>query len=448
MEKGSARSNWTLLWLQKTVKKEVTCEGVGLHSGQPARMTFAPAEPNSGLVFVVPGPDGQVEIPALVENVAPTADLIRATTLLKDGVKIHTVEHVLAALNGLGITNCRIELEGGEPPVPSCGSALSYVEMIDEAGIRDQGLPSVYYKINQPVKYQEGPVEISAVPADDFLLSFHVDFDDPAIGVQEATFELKPWIFRREIAPARTFALMRDVAKIQEMGLGQGGSIENALVFDNGRIQGDLELRFPDEVVRHKILDLLGDLALLGMPIQGHIQARLSGHASNVEFTRMLAKAERKMPRIYPPRRPEYWDIASIMEIMPHRYPFLLVDRIVDLQPGSKVTGIKNVTINEPFFQGHFPGHPIMPAVLIIEAMAQVGGVLLLSSVEDPRGKLVYFSGIDEARFRQPVTPGDQLRFELELIKLRGPICKMKGTAWVGENKVAEANLMSSIVDS
>ena len=437
-----------MLWLQKTVDREVTCEGVGLHSGQRARMTFSPAEPNTGITFEVPGPSGPVEIPALVEFVAPEEDLIRATTLVKDGLTIHTVEHVLSALYGMGITNCRIKLEGGEPPVPACGSALSYVEMIDEAGIRDQGLPSVYYKINRPVKYKDGSVEITAEPADDFLVSFHVEYDDPSIGIQEATFEMRPAVFRREIAPARTFAMMRDVAKMREMGLALGGSLENALVFDDGRIEGDLELRFPDEVVRHKVLDLLGDLALLGMPIQGHINARLSGHSSNVAFTRLLAKAERKMPRIYPARRPETWDIASIMEIMPHRYPFLLVDRILDLQPGKKVTGIKNVTINEPFFQGHFPGHPIMPAVLIIEAMAQVGGVLLLSSVEDPRGKLVYFSGIDEARFRQPVTPGDQLRFELELIKLRGPICKMKGTAWVGDSKVAEANLMSTVVDS
>ncbi len=437
-----------MIWLQKTVDKEVSCQGIGLHSGQPARMTFAPAEPNTGLVFEVPCPDGPVEIPAVVENVAPEADLVRATTLVKGGLKIHTVEHVLSALYGLGITNCRIKLEGGEPPVPACGSALSYVEMIDEAGIRDQGLPSVYYKINQPVKYLEGDVEITAEPADDFLVSFHVEYDDPSIGSQDATFEMRPWVYRREIAPARTFAMMRDVDKMREMGLALGGSIENALVFDNGRIHGDLELRFRDEVVRHKILDLMGDLALLGMPVQGHIKARLSGHASNVAFTRILARHERKMPRIYPARKPESWDIASIMEIMPHRYPFLLVDRIIDLQPGKTVTGIKNVTINEPFFQGHFPGHPIMPAVLIIEAMAQVGGVLLLSSVDDPRGKLVYFSGIDEARFRQPVTPGDQLRFELELIKLRGPICKMKGTAWVGDAKVAEANLMSSVVDS
>lgn len=437
-----------MLWLQKTVAKEVTCEGVGLHSGKPAKMTFAPADTNTGLVFEVPGPDGPVVIEALVENVVPEADLIRATTLVKGDVKIHTVEHVLSALSGLGITNCRIILEGGEPPVPACGSALSYVEMIDEAGVEPQGLPSVFYKINRPVTFREGDVEIVAEPADDFLLSFHVDYDDEAIGIQDATFQIRPWVFRDEIAPARTFALMRDIAKIQEMGLAQGGSLDNALVFDDGKLHGDQELRFPDEVVRHKVLDLLGDLALLGMPIQGHIKAKLSGHASNVAFTRILAKAERKMPRIYPKRNPENWDISSIMEIMPHRYPFLLVDRIVDLKPGKTVTGIKNVTINEPFFQGHFPGHPIMPAVLIIEAMAQVGGVLLLSSVDDPRGKLVYFSGIDEARFRQPVTPGDQIRFELELVKLRGPICKMKGTAYVGDAKVAEANLMSSVVDS
>ena len=437
-----------MLWLQKTVAKEVSCEGIGLHSGKSARMTFAPAEPNTGVVFEVPGPDGKVCIEAVVENVAPQEDLIRATTLVKDGVRIHTVEHVLSALSGMGITNCRIILEGGEPPVPACGSALSYVHMIDEAGIEQQGLPWVFYKINRPVTYRDGDVEISAEPSDKFLVSFHVDYDDPAIGTQDATFEIRPRVFREEIAPARTFALMKDVANMKAMGLALGGSLENALVFDNGKLHGDQTLRFPDEVVRHKVLDLLGDLALVGMPIQGHIKARLSGHSSNVAFARILAKAERKMPRIYPARKPENWDISSIMEIMPHRYPFLLVDRIIDLKPGKTVTGIKNVTINEPFFQGHFPGHPIMPAVLIIEAMAQVGGVLLLSSVEDPRGKLVYFSGIDEARFRQPVTPGDQLRFELELVKLRGPICKMKGTAWVGDSKVAEANLMSSVVDS
>ncbi len=439
-----------MLWLQRTVDSSVTIEGLGLHSGKKACMTFAPGAPHSGIVFLVPGagPDGaQVEIKAVVENVSAEKDLVRATTLTQGDVEIHTVEHVLAALSGCGITNCEITIEGGEPPVPACGSSLSYVEMIDEAGIREQGLPAMFYKISQPVKLKQRDVEITAEPAESFLITFQVQYDDPLIGFQELTIDLYPKSFREEIAPARTFAMMSDVDKLREMGLALGGSVENALVFDNGVIAGGLELRFPDECVRHKILDLIGDLALLGMPIQGHIRAKLSGHAANVDFTRILAKSERRMPRIYPPRNADYWDIGSIMEIMPHRYPFLLVDRIIELKPGKTVVGIKNVSINEPFFQGHFPGHPIMPAVLITEAMAQVGGVLLMSSVDDSRGKLVYFSGIDNARFRRPVTPGDQLRFELELIKLRGPICKMRGTAWVDGNLVAEADLLSTVVD-
>ncbi len=437
-----------MLWLQRTVDKEVSIEGIGLHSGAPARMTFQPAELNTGLVFVVPGPDGDVRIPALVEHAVATADLVRATTLVHQGITVHTVEHVLAALYGMGVTNCLIRLEGGEPPVTGCASSLPYVEMIDRAGIRDQGLPSTYHKITRPVTLKLGDAEVTAEPADDFRISFAIAYDDELIGTQEASFEVRPWVFRAEIAPARTFALMRDVEGLREQGLARGGCLQNALVFNDGVLEGGQTLRFPDECVRHKILDLLGDLALLGMPLQGHVHARLSGHAANVEFTRMLAKTERRMPRIYPPREPRHWDIASIMEIMPHRYPFLLVDRITELVPGKRVVGIKNVTINEPFFQGHFPGHPIMPGVLIIEAMAQVGGVLLLSSVEDPRGKLVYFSGIDAARFRQSVLPGDQLRFELELLKLRGPLCKMKGTGWVGDTLVAEAELMSTIVDA
>jgi UDP-3-O-[3-hydroxymyristoyl] N-acetylglucosamine deacetylase / 3-hydroxyacyl-[acyl-carrier-protein] dehydratase len=437
-----------LLCLQKTVKKTVTIEGVGLHSGNTARMSFCPAESNTGLVFKVPGPDGEISIPALVENVVTGDELVRATILESEGIRIHTVEHVLAALGGMGVTNCEIHLEGGEPPVPTCGSSLAYVQMIKEAGIQEQGLPGLTYKINKPVYWKHGDIEISAEPADHFTLSFSIDYDDPAIGKQDVTFEIWPEVFEREIASARTFALMSDVAKLQELGLVRGGSLDNALVFDNGKLSGDQKLRFPDECVRHKLLDLLGDLTLLGMPVQGHIKARLAGHAANVEFTRLLAKKERRMGRIYPPRNPEYWDIASIMEIMPHRYPFLLVDRIFNLVPGKSVEGYKNVTINEPFFEGHFPNHPIMPAVLITEAMAQVGGVLLLSGVDDPRGKLVYFSGIDNARFRHPVVPGDKLEFKLELVKIRGPICKMRGTAWVGDKKVAEADLMSNVVDS
>lgn len=437
-----------MVWLQKTLMGEVSIEGIGLHSGEPVKMTLVPAPINTGLVFMVPGPEGEVAIEAVVENAVEDDALIRSTTLTKHGAKVHTVEHVLAALMGMGITNCEIHLDGPEPPVKGSGSARAYVQMIKDAGIRDQGIPNVFYKINRPVHMRKGDVELTAEPAEHLTLSFHVSYDDPGIGVQDVSFEIRPDVFEREIAAARTFALARDIPALQEMGLAKGGSVENALVFDNGKLMGGQTLRFPDEPARHKLLDLLGDLALLGMPIQGHIKARLSGHAANVGFTRVLAKAERRMPRIYPVRRPEFWDISSIMEVMPHRYPFLLVDRVIELEPGKSVTGIKNVTINEPFFQGHFPGHPIMPAVLIIEAMAQVGGVLLLSSFNDRRGQLVYFSGIDEARFRQPVVPGDQLRFELVMLKRRGPLCKMRGIAYVDGNKVAEAVMMSTVVES
>ncbi len=437
-----------MIRLQKTLGKSVTLEGHGLHTGQASIMTLMPAPINTGIVFEVPGPEGPVKIPALVEHAVPRENMNRATTLEKDGATVTTVEHVLAALFGMGVTNCIVCLEGGEPPVSGCASALVYVNMIQEAGILEQGLPALTYRVNRPRCWRDGRVEISIKPAEQFILSFHIEYDDPAIGIQDATFEIHPDVFQEQIASARTFALMKDVATLQGMGLVKGGSVINALVFDNGKLAGGQKLRFPDECVRHKILDLLGDLALLGMPIQGHVSARFAGHGANVEFTRLLAAGERKLPRIYPPREPTGWDIGSIMAIMPHRYPFLLVDRITELEPGKRVVGLKNVTFNEHFFQGHFPGHPIMPAVLIIEAMAQTGGVLLLSSVNDSRGKLVYFSGIDGARFRQPVTPGDQLKFVLEMVKLRGPMCKMRGTAWVGSDKVAEADLMSTIVDS
>jgi UDP-3-O-[3-hydroxymyristoyl] N-acetylglucosamine deacetylase/3-hydroxyacyl-[acyl-carrier-protein] dehydratase len=437
-----------VIWLQKTVRAPVSVEGVGLHTGKTTRLTFTPAPVNTGLVFRVRTADGEAEIPALIENVPEGELAIRNTTLASGEIKIFTVEHVLAALAGLGVTNCYIDLEGNEPPITSCGSALPYVEMIQEAGLDVQGPPAGHYRINAPVALREGDIEIVAEPCDHFRLSMEVDYDDPLIGRQSASFEITPEVFAREIAPARTFAFMADVVQLRELGYAQGGSLETALVIDEGKLAGEQEFRFPDEIVRHKILDLLGDVALLGMPLQAHIRARRSGHASNARFTRKLAAQERRSSRIFPRRNPEDFDISSILEVMPHRYPLLLVDRVIKLEPMKRVIGLKNVTINEPFFQGHFPGHPIMPGVLIIEAMAQAGGVLLLTSVDEPRGKLVYFTGIDEARFRRPVLPGDVLTLDCQLVKLKGPICKMRGVASVGDEKVAEATLMASLVDA
>jgi UDP-3-O-[3-hydroxymyristoyl] N-acetylglucosamine deacetylase/3-hydroxyacyl-[acyl-carrier-protein] dehydratase len=260
------------------------------------------------------------------------------------------------------------------------------------------------------------------------------------------SFDIDDQTFLREIAPARTFVLERDLELLRQAGWIKGGRLESAVVVGEDRIKNSEPLRFPDEFARHKVLDLLGDLFLLGGPLLGHVRALRSGHQSHVAFVRHLRETL-PLPGRRPGSPPDEWDITAIMDIMPHRYPFLLVDRITKLDEGHRIEGIKNVTINEPFFQGHFPGHPIMPAVLIIEAMAQVGGLLLLHSVEDPTGKLMYFMGIDGARFRRPVTPGDQLRFEVTLIKLKGPISKMRGEAYVGSQLVAEAELLATVVD-
>jgi UDP-3-O-[3-hydroxymyristoyl] N-acetylglucosamine deacetylase / 3-hydroxyacyl-[acyl-carrier-protein] dehydratase len=433
-----------MLFLQKTFADTVSIKGIGLHSGTEVTMKLQPAPINNGIIFKLK--DGS-EIPAKIENYDREASGNRNTTLSKDGKSVQTVEHIMATLYGLGITNCIVELDANEPPEPKTGGVLEYLEAIDQVGIKDQPMPSTYHKIDVPVYMRDGDVIIEAHPSNDTRITFEIDYSDPLIGHKTATFIITPEIFRTEIAPARTFAMKADVEMLQANNLAQGGNLDIALVVDNGKLMNDTSLRFCDEFLRHKILDFIGDLALLGMPLKGHISAKYSGHDTNSKFVQVLAKSERRASRIYPQRAPEYWDISAILETMPHRYPFLLVDRILEIESGKRIVGLKNVTINEPFFPGHFPEHPIMPAVLITEAMAQVGGVLLLSSVENPGSKLVYFSGIDNARFRKPVLPGDQIRFELELVKLRGPICKMRGIAFVDGNKVAEADLMSTIVN-
>ncbi len=436
-----------MLYLQKTIAAEVALTGKGLHTGREARLVLRPAPINTGLVFRVADGDRRVEIPARDEFVPDGIDGFRNTLLARDGVRILTVEHILSALSGCGVTNCWLDLEGTEPPEAENGGTAGIVRQLQAVGIVDQGLPAPYFRVDVPIGLTRGETTLRVEPDPAFRITFRIEYDDPLIGVQEASFAIDPQTYAREIAPARTFALQEDVELLQRQGLARGGTLENALVVADGKLLNEGPLHFPDEFVRHKILDLIGDLALLGMPLQGHVQAVRSGHVANIALVRMLSRRMRGGTRIYPPREPRYWDIASIMKVMPHRYPFLLVDRILELESGKRVVGIKNVSVNEPFFQGHFPGHPIMPAVLITEAMAQVGGVLLMSSVEHPETKLVYFSGIDGARFRRPVTPGDQIRFELELVKLRGPICKMHGVATVDGERVAEADLMSTIVD-
>ncbi len=436
-----------MLRQQRTLRDAVTFEGVGIHTGQASTVRFLPAEPNTGVLFRVTQDGRTVDIPAHVSQVPDNVPFARNTTLVRDGVSVSTVEHVLATVYGLQIDNCILELDGTEPPEPQDGSCKEFVDGILETGIVDQGVPAHALEISHPVQWSKEGIGITAIPYDGFRVSFTIQYQNRVIGTQYASFDITPDVFAKEIAPSRTFALKSEVNHLRSQGLIQGGTLSNALVVGEDEILNDEPLRFPDEFVRHKILDLIGDLSLLGMPIKGHVISLKSGHGPNVNFVRRVSAVEAGTRRIYRSKKPEYWDIRAIMDILPHRYPFLLVDRILEVQPGEKVRGLKNVSINEPFFQGHFPGHPIMPGVLVVEAMAQCGGVLMMSLLEQPETKLVYFSSIDKCRFRKPVLPGDQVEFELDMVKFRRHTCKMRGVARVAGEVVAEAELLAAVVD-
>jgi UDP-3-O-[3-hydroxymyristoyl] N-acetylglucosamine deacetylase/3-hydroxyacyl-[acyl-carrier-protein] dehydratase len=435
---------------QRTIDGRVAFRGIGLHSGLPCTATFEPDVENAGISFV----RTDLKEPS---RIAVTPDSARydpargRRTILSNGVaEVHTVEHILAAIHGLGIDNLRVELDAEEAPEPVDGSALPIVKVLKSVGMREQSAQRRYLKVEEPVTLNDGAVQLLALPHDGLRITFTIDYPDRVVGTQSASFEVDPETFEREIAPARTFVLMRDVEALRSAGLIKGGSLSNAVVVEDEKVLSEEPLRFPNEFVRHKILDLIGDLCLVGGPIRAHVVAFRSGHQSHVKFVRKIQQATMGSAGAARPtlgdQGQQTWEIAAIERILPHRYPMLLVDRILELTE-DRVVGIKNVTANEPFFAGHFPGHPIMPAVLIIEAMAQVGGFMLLNRVADPRSKLVYFIGIDNAKFRRPVVPGDQLRFELGMVKLKGRICKMSGEAYVGDHLVAEAELRASLID-
>jgi UDP-3-O-[3-hydroxymyristoyl] N-acetylglucosamine deacetylase/3-hydroxyacyl-[acyl-carrier-protein] dehydratase len=435
---------------QATLAREISYEGVGIHTGERCRVRFRPAPPGAGIRFVRTDLPDHPEIPVAPENALYDTHQGRRTILRCGPAEVHTVEHLLAAVSGVGIDNIRIELDAREPGDPGDGSAALFVDLLKQAGREEQDEERHYLDLHGPVRFQRGIAELVAVPHPSLRLSVTIEFPQTFIGTQHAAFDVVPEVFTREIAPARTFVLQRDVEKLRSAGLIQGGSLQNAILVDDNRVVNEGGLRFSNEFVRHKVLDLLGDLTLLGRPLRAHVMAWRSGHESHIPFVQEIASADRRAVGFDLPPVPDgngrIWDINAISQIMPHRYPMLLVDRILELTD-TRVVGIKNVTSNEPFFQGHFPGHPIMPAVLIIEAMAQAGGVLLLNKVERPKEKLVYFMGIDRAKFRRPVLPGDQLRFELDLLKLKGRICKMNGKAFVDGQLVAEAELLSSVVE-
>ncbi len=434
---------------QTTIANSVTYRGVGLHTGKDTNITFKPAPPNSGITFVRVDDEKRPTIHVSCSNVRQVEEQSRRTTLGENYYEVHTVEHVLSALFGLGIDNAMIEIDSDEPPEPEDGSVATYVEVLDRAGILEQSESQArVLKITEAVSVDSFGAHLTAVPYDGLRISFTIDYRHPVLGAQFASMDITPEVFRREIAPARTFCFYKDVKILQEKNLIRGGTLDNAIVIGDDGLLNREPLRFPDEFVRHKILDLLGDLSLLGQRLQGHFISAKSGHASNVQFVKKIAEtcSRRTREQSRPIGASSDWNVADVMRILPHRYPFLLVDRILEMEPEKRIVGMKNVTINEPFFQGHFPGNPIMPGVLIIEAMGQVGGLMLFNSVERPEEWLVYFTGVDKVRFRKPVLPGDQVVFELDMIKRRGAICVMNGLAKVDGKTVAEAELMAMLV--
>lgn len=427
---------------QKTIASEVTFSGVGLHTGSLTTLTLKPAPPDSGIVFRRVDLPGKPEIPADIDHVV---DVSRGTTLGIGEARVHTIEHSMAAMVGLGIDNLIVELDAEEIPNGD-GSSIPVMTALLKAGIVEQDAEKKYIDVDRPVYYRQDDATLSVFPSDQLRVTMTIAYDHVAIGTQYASFTVDEETFKTQIAPARTFCFLREVRMLQEQGLIVGGSLESAVVIGDEAILND-DLRFPDEFVRHKILDLIGDTFLLGRPIRGHIVGVKCGHEKNVKFAKQIKNSIAKTDEIRPLK--DYrvtapssaLDVNKIMKILPHRYPFLLVDRILAFEPFKHVTGIKNVTVNEPFFQGHWPDIPVMPGVLIVEAMAQVSSLLIFGANGEPDQRLAFFLAIEKAKFRRTVVPGDQLLIESEMVRYRHNACRVRSVAHVEGTIAAEATM-------
>ncbi|MBN1621953.1 MAG: bifunctional UDP-3-O-[3-hydroxymyristoyl] N-acetylglucosamine deacetylase/3-hydroxyacyl-ACP dehydratase [Endomicrobiales bacterium] len=438
---------------QKTIIKEVQLEGIGLHTGNITKAIFKPAPPDSGIKFIRMDIENKPVISASHHQVLGA---IRGTTIGTDSVRVHTVEHLLAVFFGLGIDNLEIQLFNNEPPVID-GSAKPYVDLILKAGIQEQDAPKKYLTLSQPFVYEAENVKIEAYPSDELKIDCTVSYNHPFLSEQKASFVVNSDTFINEIAPARTFCFDYEIEALKKRGLAKGGDLTNAIVIGLKEIHNpDKKLRFKDEFVRHKILDLIGDLYLIGHPIKAHIVASRPGHSHNINFAKKLAALEEK--NIHKKSKETKamsttqviagttLDINAIQKIIPHRYPFLLIDKVTIVEELKRAVGYKCVSGNEHFFQGHFPGQPIMPGVLIIEAMAQTSCVLFLTR-PDLKDKLAYFMAIDNVKFRKPVLPGDVLELKVEVLRARERGGRVRGEAYVNNNLVAESEFMFVIVD-
>jgi UDP-3-O-[3-hydroxymyristoyl] N-acetylglucosamine deacetylase/3-hydroxyacyl-[acyl-carrier-protein] dehydratase len=432
---------------QHTLAKAVSMTGTSLHTGEQVTLTLQPAPENFGFKFRRIDLEDKPFIPALVEKVQKVE---RATTIAEGGVNVHTVEHVISALAGMGVDNAIIEMDANEPPIAD-GSSMPFVELIKSAGLEEQKEARKVFEVREPI-YQEtrdGTI-LTIVPDKKFRISC-TNVGPNGRFTQYFSTEINPETYEKEIAAARTFVYYEDIAPLMEKGLIKGGTLEAAVVIRGETLLSKQPLRFADEFVRHKILDIVGDLMLSGKRILGHVIAVRPGHGPNTELARSIVKQYEQMRSMVPapvyiPGGEAVLDINEVMKILPHRYPFLLVDRIIGFETATKCTGIKNVTINEPFFQGHFPGHPVMPGVLQLEAMAQVASIVLLRMPEN-QGKIGYFMSANNVKWRRPVLPGDTLVIETEILKAKRSIATGVGRCVVNGQVVSEADLMFSVVD-
>ncbi|HEX5024807.1 MAG TPA: bifunctional UDP-3-O-[3-hydroxymyristoyl] N-acetylglucosamine deacetylase/3-hydroxyacyl-ACP dehydratase [Agriterribacter sp.] len=456
---------------QHTLKSVVAISGTGLHTGINVDMELKPANAGFGIQFQRIDLPGQPIIKADCDLVSDTS---RGTTLEENGAKVSTVEHILAALVGTGVDNCLVEINGPEIPIID-GSSAPFVEIIEEAGILEQEAAKLWYTIDSNISYydEEKRVDMVAMPAVEYKITTLIDFNSPVLGTQHAGLKHLSE-FTDEIAPCRTFCFLHELETLLDNNLIKGGDINNAIVVVDkpvtekemerlGKVFGrnkmevksggylnNLELRFPNEPARHKLLDIIGDLALIGTPIKAHIIANRPGHSSNVSFAKKIKQHIKKNKQmldvpVYDPNQVPVYTSQQIEKTLPHRYPFLLVDKIIELTD-TRIVGIKNVTFNEPFFTGHFPGNPVMPAVLQIEALAQTGGILAINALP-PGDYDTYFVKMDDARFRLKVLPGDTMILKMELsAPIRRGMCEMRGTVYVGNKIAAEATLMAQLV--